>query len=220
MPALWTDRLIKWLGREPKGLSWPFNLSVVGKWSRSENLPNQLTVLRLFMSLFFFLALSLSFFDMALAVFIMAIATDFLDGYLARRNGQISNFGRIVDPLADKLIICGGFSLLLSYLPILKPWMVITIILRELLISLIRGYAELNGVNLPSNIWGKVKMTFQSFTLGLLVFITGHYQPHWVSRIAEGLLWLTIMLTVFSGVSCFLQGRHLFQRRPTRVRIE
>ncbi|MFN3467336.1 MAG: CDP-diacylglycerol--glycerol-3-phosphate 3-phosphatidyltransferase [Candidatus Brocadiales bacterium] len=181
---------------------------------RSENLPNQLTILRLFMGLLFFLVLSIGFFDLALAVFVTAMSTDFLDGYLARRNGQISNFGRIVDPLADKLIICGGLSLLLFHLPLVKPWMVITIISRELLISLLRGYAELNGVTFPSNLWGKAKMTFQSLTVALLVFVTGHDQGYWTLTGVEGLLWFTVMLTVLSGLTYLFQAWQFLQTRP------
>lgn len=220
LPTAWTDQHTKCAGKGVRKLPWPLHyLSAVGGWSRSENLPNQLTILRLFMGLFFFFILSFSLFNLALVVFMMAMATDFLDGYLARRNGQISNFGRIVDPLADKLIICGSFSLLLFHLPMVKPWMVITIISRELLISLLRGYAELNGVTFPSNLWGKVKMTFQSLTVALLVFVSGHGQAHWILTGAEGLLWFTVMFTAFSGLPYLLQALYLLHRRPASVRI-
>jgi CDP-diacylglycerol--glycerol-3-phosphate 3-phosphatidyltransferase len=192
-------------------------LSSLGGRSWAENLPNQLTILRLFMGLFFFVLLFFSLFDLALTVFLMAMATDFLDGYLARRNGQTSHFGRVVDPLADKLIICSGLSLLVFHLPVVKPWMVITIILRELLISLLRGYAELNGVSIPSNYWGKVKMTLQSFTVGLLVFVAGRGQADWVLTLAEGLLWVTLVLTVLSGLLYLLRAWQLLKRRPARA---
>lgn len=224
LPAVWTNQHIKWVGKGLKNFLWPLRylsglpctrtVQGLDGWSRSENLPNQLTILRLFMGLFFFLVLSLGFFDLALVVFVTAMATDFLDGYLARRNGQISNFGRIVDPLADKLIICGGLSLLLFHLPLVKPWMVITIISRELLISLLRGYAELNGVTFPSNLWGKAKMAFQSLTVALLVFVTGHGQGYWTLTGAEGLLWFTVMLTALSGLTYLLQAWQFLQTRP------
>jgi CDP-diacylglycerol--glycerol-3-phosphate 3-phosphatidyltransferase len=164
------------------------------------------------MGLFFFLVLSLRYFDLALVVFVMAMTTDFLDGYLARRNGQISDFGRIADPLVDKVIICGGFFLLLFHLPMVKPWMVITVVSRELLISLLRGYAELKGFIFPSNLCGKVKMTFQSFTVGLLVLSAGHSPGPRILWGTEGLLWLTLVLTVLSGLSYLVQAWQFFCR--------
>ena len=218
LPAVWTDQHVKWVGKGLKKFLWPLRyISDTGGWSRSENLPNQLTVLRLFMGLFFLLILSLGFFGLALTVYIPAMTTDVLDGYLARRNGQISNFGRILDPLADKLIICGGLSLLLLYLPIVRPWMVITIIARELLVSLLRGYAELNGVAFPSNIWGKVKMSLQSFVVGLLVFVAGPAQGYyWVLTVSEALLWFTVMLTLLSGLAYFLQAWQFLRARTSK----
>lgn len=218
LPAVWTDQHVKWVGKGLKKFLWPLRyISGTGGWSRSENLPNQLTVLRLFMGLFFLLILSLGFFSLALTVYIPAMTTDVLDGYLARRNGQISNFGRILDPLADKLIICGGLSLLLFYLPIVRPWMVITIIARELLVSLLRGYAELNGVAFPSNVWGKVKMSLQSFVVGLLVFVAGPAQGYyWVLTVSEALLWFTVMFTLLSGLAYFLQARQFLRARTSK----
>ncbi len=220
LPAVLTEHPKKWVSKGLKKVFWPFNyFPTLGRWSRIENLPNQLTVLRLFMGLFFFLAVFINFFDLAMVVYVMAMTTDFLDGYIARRNGQISNFGRIFDPIADKLIICGGFVLFLSRLPILQSWMVITIITRELLISFLRGYLELNGVNFPSNLWGKLKMALQSFTLGVLVFIAGHSQPQWILMGVGWLLWLTVILTVLSSFPYIVQAWHLLMKKPTQVRI-
>ena len=226
LPAVWTDQHVKWVGKGLKKSLWPLRYlsdrfasltTAPGGWGRSENLPNQLTILRLFMGLFFLLILSLGFFGLALTVYIPAMATDVLDGYLARRNGQITNFGRILDPLADKLIICGGLSLLIFHLPIVKPWMVITIIARELLVSLLRGYVELNGITFPSNLWGKVKMSLQSFVVGLLVLVAGPARGHyWALTGAEVLLWFTVMLTLLSGLTYFLQAWQFLRAKTSK----
>ena len=138
------------------------------------NLPNKLTVLRFLIAIVYFIILS--FYDKAeaatawlmrpaLLLFIIAALTDFFDGYLARRYQTVTKFGRISDPLIDKIIICGSFIFFtgwnnLNYF--LPPWIVVVIVAREFMVSGLRGLMESHGIPFASTIWGKQKMLCQT----------------------------------------------------------
>ena len=119
----------------------------------------------------FFIILSMQYFAPAFYIFIVAVLSDILDGYLARRNKETTDFGRIADPFVDKIIVCGGFIIFVVFASdILAPWMVVVIVSREFMVNSQRGYAESKGVMIPSDVWGKVKMFLQSATVfGLLM---------------------------------------------------
>ncbi|HLG29430.1 MAG TPA: CDP-diacylglycerol--glycerol-3-phosphate 3-phosphatidyltransferase [Candidatus Brocadiales bacterium] len=177
------------------------------------NLPNKLTMSRLILAVVFFVFLSYRFFDIAFLAFVLAGLTDWFDGYLARKQELLTEFGRIADPFVDKIIICGGFiTLILHAHTVLAPWMVVVIVAREFLINSLRSYSETKGVPTPSNMWGKSKMFLQSVTLGALILFFGHFQTNpWAWAVVTVLLWATTILTVVSGL------QYLFKARQTLI---
>ncbi|MBT6050391.1 MAG: CDP-diacylglycerol--glycerol-3-phosphate 3-phosphatidyltransferase, partial [Candidatus Scalindua sp.] len=130
------------------------------------NIPNRITLSRLFLAIVFFVFLTYRYFNIAFVIFLVAAATDWLDGYLARKWELSTDLGRLVDPFVDKVIICGTFIIFVNVADdIIAPWMVITIVAREFLVSSIRGFSESKGIKFASNIWGKTKMFIQSWTI-------------------------------------------------------
>lgn len=203
-----------------KRLFWPVSYVLV--LNKTFGLPNQLTVLRFIIGILFLVVLSSKLFHLALALFLVAMVTDFLDGYLARKKGLISNFGRMADPFADKMIICGGFIILTSFAPsVLEPWMVAVIVVRELVISILRGYAEIRGIPFPSSIWGKFKMAVQSVTLCALLFVAGCWgQYPWAMKGLNELVWFTVILTAFSGLPYLYNAWQTFQGGSRGIGLE
>ncbi|HHT9125690.1 MAG TPA: CDP-diacylglycerol--glycerol-3-phosphate 3-phosphatidyltransferase [Candidatus Brocadiia bacterium] len=173
------------------------------------NLPNKLTMSRLILAIIFFVFLSYRFFDIALVAFLFAGLTDWFDGYLARKRGLLTEFGRIADPFVDKIIICGGFiTLILHAQTVLAPWMVVVIVAREFLINSLRSYSEMKNIPTPSNMWGKSKMFLQTVTIGALLLFFGHFQTNpWAWTVVTILLWATISLTVVSGLHYIIKAR-------------
>ncbi len=131
------------------------------------NLPNQLTVARLVLSVFFVACLSVRFpfnHTLALAIFLIATATDYLDGEIARKHNLITDFGKLMDPLADKILTAAAFICLIPY-GALPAWVVIVIIAREFLITGLRLLAGAKGVVLPAEKLGKHKTGWQMATI-------------------------------------------------------
>ena len=138
------------------------------------NLPNKLTLLRVVLIPVFVVLLLLeggqndTLRIAALIVFIFASFTDFLDGQIARRNNLVTNFGKFMDPLADKLLVCSALICMIE-LGQLPSWYVITVIAREFIISGFRLVAADNGIVIAASWWGKFKTTFQMLTVILLI---------------------------------------------------
>ena len=139
------------------------------------NLPNKLTILRVIMIPFFVLTLlydggeNQTLRYVAAAIFIIASLTDMLDGKIARKYNLVTNFGKFMDPLADKLLVCSALICLVE-LKELPAWMVIVIISREFIISGFRLVASDNGVVIAASYWGKFKTTFQMIAVILMIF--------------------------------------------------
>ena len=136
------------------------------------NVPNTLTVLRVIMIPFFVLFMlgDITSVDkyIALGIFIAASLTDTLDGYLARKNNQVTNFGKFMDPLADKLLVCAAMICLMD-LDRLPSWIVIIIISREFIISGFRLIAAEHQIVIAASMWGKFKTTFQMAMIILII---------------------------------------------------
>ena len=137
------------------------------------NLPNKLTILRVVMIPFFVLFMVVPLTGegdkwIALALFIVASLTDLLDGHIARKYNLITNFGKFMDPLADKLLVCSALICLVE-LGRIPSWMVIVIIAREFIISGFRLIASDNGVVIAASYWGKFKTTFQMVMICLMI---------------------------------------------------
>ncbi len=141
-------------------------------------------------------------------LFVIVAATDFLDGYLARRDGHVTAFGRIADPFTDKVLILGAM-IFLAALPWSRPWlpawMVVVILARELLVTGIRGYVESLGGEFPADGFGKIKMIVQCMAVGGMLWIHAWPWPEaWYgfwSGLTHVLVWVTLLATVGSGAS-------------------
>ena len=153
------------------------------------NVPNRLTILRVAMIPLFVIAMlwqQLPYSDyIAGGLFIAACITDFFDGYLARKYNQVTTFGKFMDPLADKLLVCAALICFLADPQTNMPaWVVIIIISRELIISGFRLVAAEKGVTIAASYWGKVKTFVQ---MAMSIFLVFHFQAE-VFRIIESIL--------------------------------
>ena len=162
------------------------------------NLPNKLTVLRVIMIPFFVVFMLTDLGGkygnyIALAIFAVASLTDLLDGKIARKRGLVTNFGKFMDPLADKLLVCSALICLVE-MDRLAAWMVIVIIAREFIISGFRLIASDNGVVIAASYWGKFKTTFQMIMIILLILDLGGS----FTVIETAVTWIALILTVVS----------------------
>jgi CDP-diacylglycerol---glycerol-3-phosphate 3-phosphatidyltransferase len=167
------------------------------------NVPNQLTALRMLLAIIMFAIIPLDYFLTALVVFLVAASTDWVDGYWARRYGQVTKVGRIFDPFVDKFIICGAF-IYLAAVPGsgIRPWMAVLVVARELLVTALRGQVEGEGVDFSAKTSGKLKMVFQcaaaAVSLWTLSYVTTSLPP-WALYTRTACVWLAIVTTVYSG---------------------
>ncbi|HEX4439992.1 MAG TPA: CDP-diacylglycerol--glycerol-3-phosphate 3-phosphatidyltransferase [Thermoanaerobaculia bacterium] len=168
------------------------------------NLPNALTLLRIFLVPFLVVVL-LTKFDgreiVGLLIFLTAVATDFLDGWLARRRGEITTLGTLLDPIADKLLISAAFISLVE-LGLAPAWMVVVVIGREFAVSGLRSIASGRGIVIPASRWGKAKMLTQIAAVSLLILALRHDRFALPGRIA---LWLVVAVAIASGTEYFVR---------------
>ena len=170
------------------------------------NLPNKLTILRVIMIPFFVAALlydggaNQNMRYVAAALFIIASLTDMLDGKIARKYNLVTNFGKFMDPLADKLLVCSALICMIE-LRELPAWMVIIIISREFIISGFRLVASDNGVVIAASYWGKFKTTFQMIVVVLLIF-----NIPVLSTLTTIIVWIALALTVISLVDYIVKN--------------
>ncbi len=138
----------------------------------------------------------------SLAIFVIASVTDWFDGYLARKHHLVTNFGKFMDPLADKLLVCSAMICLIE-LERLPAWIVIIIIAREFIISGFRLIAAENGIVIAANYWGKFKTVSQMIMIILLLLHFGG-----VFAVLEQIfIWLSLALTVISLMTYIWQNR-------------
>ena len=179
------------------------------------NLPNVLTVLRIMLVPVLVVALlgNTPAGDVfAAVVFALASLTDFIDGYLARSRGNITTFGKLMDPLADKLLIVAALISLVS-LHRLAAWVAMVIITREFAVTVLRMGATQAGVVMDASMFGKVKTCIQ--IAAILAVIAVHGQPPWVAAI----LYVTVVVTVLSGLDYFFGlRRRIHQAERQRAR--
>ena len=137
-----------------------------------------------------------------LAIFVAASVTDWFDGHLARKYNLITNFGKFMDPLADKLLVCSAMICMIE-LDRLPAWVVIIIIGREFIISGFRLIAAENGVVIAANYWGKFKTVSQMIMIILLIVDFGGF----FAILTEVFIWLSVALTVISLLTYIMQNR-------------
>lgn len=178
------------------------------------NLPNKLTLIRVVMIpffVFFMLAdLSSQIGDtagkyIAVAIFIVASLTDWFDGYLARKNNLVTNFGKFMDPLADKLLVCSALICLTS-VGALEAWIVIIIIAREFIISGFRLVASDNGVVIAASYWGKFKTAFQMLMIVLLIL---DFSNKYMQYAATAVTYIALILTIVSLIDYLVKNRRV-----------
>ena len=171
------------------------------------NVPNQLTSLRLVLSIVLFCFIGLGYFRTGLILFLTAAGTDWLDGYWARKYGQVTVLGRILDPFVDKVIICGTYIFLAAEPNSgVQPWMVVVIVGRELLVTALRGFLEGEGADFSAAMSGKLKFVLQCAAASLslyalhLVRTVGQPVPETLAWFLLIAVWSAVALTVYSGV--------------------
>ncbi len=166
------------------------------------NLPNGLTLARLGLAVVLFGCIAARWWLTGLIVFIVAAFTDWLDGYLARKHGSASAFGRNFDPLVDKVLICGAFIFLL---PIpgaeLTAWMVTVVVARELIITGLRSFFEAQAASFGADWLGKIKMGLQCAALiAILVVLTWGTGGGFLKDLQIGLIYAMLVATALSGL--------------------
>jgi CDP-diacylglycerol--glycerol-3-phosphate 3-phosphatidyltransferase len=168
------------------------------------NIPNQLTSLRLILSIILFVMIPLGYYLASTILFCIAAGTDWLDGYYARKYGQVTTLGRILDPFVDKIIICGTFIMLCA-VPAsgILSWMAVVVMGRELLVTTLRSFLEGEGRDFSAKWSGKIKMGFQCMAV-IWSLVALQYQPselpEWIARGLPIAAWLAVISTVYSGV--------------------
>jgi CDP-diacylglycerol--glycerol-3-phosphate 3-phosphatidyltransferase len=182
------------------------------------NLPNQLTWLRLGLAVVMFGLIAFEYYAASLVLFVVAASTDWLDGYFARKYNLVTTLGRILDPFADKVIICGTF-IYLAAIPGsgIRPWMAVVIVGRELLVTALRSFLEQQGADFSATLSGKLKMVLQCVAASVSLFCLA-----WPKLATEGgdalawiltaSVWSAVLLTVISGVAYVRSAVSLLRR--------
>ena len=206
----------------------------------TRHIPNLLTASRFFMAIGFFIVLGFynpriagqpgwPVLDVAFFVFLVAVCTDMVDGYLARKLGHVTTFGRIADPFVDKIIVCGALVYCvgdpflraapdgtLENLTGWRPWMVAVIIARELLVTGMRSFSESHSIPFAASLSGKVKMFVQCTAICWSIFFVAHWAdgPDWTRLVRDALIWATTLFTAFSGLVYVQRAYQLLKLPP------
>lgn len=155
--------------------------------------------------------------NVTFGLFLVIAFGDILDGYLARKYKEVTHFGRIADPLVDKILVCGSFSYFLVLEPlndIFKAWFVVIVLGREFLVSGIRGAAEAAGIPFGATFWGKQKTLVQNVTVGTgLCYAANFTEIQWIETLTIGLMWLTLASTAVSGLTYAFDAARLMTSR-------
>ncbi len=178
------------------------------------NLPNKLTVARIILTPFYLAAMVIDFkfhYLVAAAIFIVASVTDFLDGKIARKNNIVTTFGKLCDPVADKMLTTAAL-LAFMQLGLCNIWIVMIVLTREFLVTSFRLVASAQGVVIAAGIWGKLKTASQMiFSIGIMLalhfVVQFNLDYEMFAFVSNILLWITAALTVVSGVKYIVDGK-------------
>lgn len=179
------------------------------------NLANKLTVLRVCTIPFFVFFMETDFLGpwsnfVAVLLFVLASITDAMDGHIARKYNLVTNFGKFMDPLADKLLVCAALICLIGRIP---AWIVVVIISRELIISGFRTIAADNGIVIAASIWGKIKTVFQMIMIIWLILDLNWFVEEYIVDIplydivGSILIVISLVLTVVSMVDYIAKNK-------------
>ena len=196
------------------------------------NLPNQITLARLVLAIVFVALLSqysqtapdAHLLDAATLIFVVAAVSDILDGYLARKRGQVTKLGRILDPLVDKVLVCAAFILFAGpgfvddtghNVTEVAAWMVVVIVGRELLVTGLRGFNESMGKSFGASLAGKLKMWMQSIAAPVILLIVAHEGVWELGETAliikRVVVWATVIVTVLSMTQYLIRSRYILE---------
>jgi len=189
-----------------------------------KHIPNSLTIFRiLLVPVFFWLAILIhteNSLRWATVVFIIAAITDYFDGMLARKFNAITDFGKVMDPLADKLLVLIAlFVITIQPLELINVYAFYIIFIRELLVSLMRNYYIRRKIYIPANIWGKLKTVFQITGIIVALLYYSFLSQHLIGyqeKIRHGFhtfFWVIAIITFLSGISYIFDVRKILQTR-------
>lgn len=176
------------------------------------NLPNKLTVGRIIAVPFFVALYMMGYNLIAFLIFIVASFTDLLDGKIARKYNLVTNFGKIMDPLADKILVYSAFCLMVEN-GLVPGWMLIIILAREFAIAGMRTVAASEGIVIAAGMSGKIKTVLQMIAVPLLLLVNVEGLSSvlsLVSMAAYGFLWASLIMTVYSGIEYILKNKSVF----------
>jgi CDP-diacylglycerol--glycerol-3-phosphate 3-phosphatidyltransferase len=208
------------------------------------HVPNAITAGRLVLAAVFFVLLSYYqhegrgdpyWLNVAFIIYLIALISDFLDGYLARKWKVEGPFGRVVDPFVDKVLVLGTFiffagknfviqeehAKVLKTITGVAPWMVVLILSRELLVTSLRGISESGGANFAAAFSGKLKMVFQSVTILIILVYVNYFErlggevEKYARWFRDFCIWATIAITLLSGISYVRRGVTLYRKGNT-----
>jgi len=185
------------------------------------NVPNVLTAVRLALSVGVFVLVPLEQYVAAMVVFVLAAGTDWIDGWWARKYGQVTKLGRIFDPFVDKILICGTF-IYLAAIPKsgIAPWMAVVVMGREMLVTVIRSFIEEQGGDFSAKMAGKLKMVFQCVAAASSFVALRHFQtpataalPDWLYWTLHVSVWLAVISTIYSGLEYVVAAARLLGKQ-------
>lgn len=173
------------------------------------NLANKITMFRIFLLPIFVLS---CYFDQSgissLLIFLLGSFSDFLDGYVARKYNMITDFGKFIDPIADKILVLSAFIMFIDR-GFVEPWVVIVVLFRELLISGFRMLAAKKNISIAADIFGKLKTTTQFFCV-IFFFLTIILISGKMFIIGKVLLYISVVLTILSMINYLYKNREVF----------
>jgi len=182
------------------------------------NVPNQLTTARIVLAIVMFVFLAQGWYKTSFALFVVTASTDWLDGYWARKYHQVTQLGRVLDPFADKLFICGSFIYLAAVPDLatgarpsgIATWMAVVVTGRELLVTTLRTFVEQRGGDFSAKWIGKWKMALQCLAAGWSMIQLSYLDslqtawrqtpPAWMSHGLVVVAWAAVLLTIYSGI--------------------
>jgi CDP-diacylglycerol--glycerol-3-phosphate 3-phosphatidyltransferase len=170
------------------------------------NLPNKLTIFRMILIIPFVVVMlwgTPTWDYLALAIFIIASLTDAVDGHIARKHHLITNFGKFMDPLADKLLVCAAMVALVA-MGRIPAWIVIIILSREFFISGFRQVAADKGIVIAAGYWGKWKTVFQMVMICLMIA-----NFSWLRIVTDIIMWVALALTIISMIDYIVKNKDI-----------
>lgn len=173
------------------------------------NLPNKLTLLRVFAVPFFIVFYLMGMYGIALVIFVGASITDFLDGKIARDRGLVTNFGKIMDPLADKILVYSALCLFIES-DLIDAWMLIIILAREFAIAGMRTVAASEGRVLAAGMSGKIKTALQMVAVCVMIFGLAMSSVPVIGQIGYYIFLASLVMTVYSGCEYILKNKDVF----------